>query len=360
MQIIKSEDVVIEDVLPYFENEVVVIPTETVYGLAANIYNEEALKNIFTLKGRPNDNPLIVHISSLKMLQSLIEGEIPVEYRKLIEKFWPGPMSLLFKAKSTISRIVTGGLDTVVVRMPNNKLILDILEKLGKPLAAPSANLSGSPSPSSVQHVVDDFGSRINLYIDGGDCEVGLESTVFSILNDEPAILRPGGITKEQITSCIKRELVSNYLVDENKILMKVKTSNQDKLRLDVCKDKDSIMSPGQKYKHYSPTNKFILFISDRKDITENIKSYLKGKEDIKIGIMKHRNTFYNSNELKNLTIFDLGTTKKQICANVFKGLRFLDKQCDVIFTCSVDPRDEGSAIMDRLQKAANDIYILE
>lgn len=358
MKIIKSEDVVIEDVLHHFENEVVVIPTETVYGLAANIYNEEALKQIFILKGRPSDNPLIVHISSLEMLESLIEGTIPEEYKVLIEKFWPGPMSLLFPAKKSISKIVTGGLDTIVVRMPKHNLILDILDKLKKPLAAPSANLSGSPSPSSVQHVVDDFGSHVNLYIDGGDCEVGLESTVFSILDNKPAILRPGGITKEQIMKCIKRDVSLNYLVDESKILMKVKSNNQDKLHLDFNKDKEGLMSPGQKYKHYSPTNKFILFISDRKDITENILKLIK--EDSKIGIMKHKNTFYNPKELQNLTIFDLGNTKKQICSNIFKGLRFLDKKCDFIFTCSVDSNDEGSAIMDRLQKAATEIYILD
>ncbi|EOB13600.1 hypothetical protein NBO_65g0004 [Nosema bombycis CQ1] len=357
MKIIKSEDVIIEDLLYHIENEVFVIPTETVYGLAANIYNEDALKNIFALKGRPNDNPLIVHISSLEMLKSLIEGEISKEYEKLIEKFWPGSLSLLFKAKKNISRIVTGGLDTIVIRMPKNQCILEIIEKINKPLAAPSANLSGSPSPSSVQHVIDDFGDRINLYIDGGDCEVGLESTVFSILNNSPAVLRPGGVTVEQIRNVINRDITLNYNVDEEKILNKIKSNDKTKLQLEVSKN-NGVMSPGQKYKHYSPKNKFILFVSKNVDITDHIKKYIDGK--LKIGIMKHNNTMIRSDELKNVIIFDLGSTKKEISANIFKGLRSLDKKCDLFFTCSIDKQDEGSAIMDRLQKAASEIYILE
>lgn len=334
MKIVSTDNLDIQTVIEYFKKDVVVIPTETVYGLSASIYNEEALLNIFKLKRRPADNPLIVHVSSIDMLKTVIDGDIPKEYSKIIDKYWPGPISLLFKANKNVSKIVTAGLDTVLVRMPDNSTVLEIINKLNEPLATPSANISGRPSPSCIQHTIDDFGEDVHLYIDGGKCRVGLESTVFSYLST-PIILRPEGICIEQLEDLLSTNISVKY---------------------NFKKDKPDEICPGQKYKHYSPRNKFVLIMKDTEDITEFVKDFISCKKFAKIGILSHFNCKIRDKQFSNIEVYFLGSNNKEIASNLFRGLRKLDGHCDIIFTSGVSLEKEGEAVMDRMKKAAHHI----
>lgn len=223
--------------------EVVGIPTETVYGLAANAFDENAVKKIFLAKGRPADNPLIVHICDISELFSLVT-EIPEKAKLMAKRFWPGPLTMIMKKSERISNTVSGGLDTVAVRMPKSEYARAIIKECGVPLAAPSANLSGSPSPTNAKYVLDDMCGRIPLIIDGGSCEIGVESTVISFSEDPPRLLRPGGVTLEEMTALIGEITV-------------------DKAVLDRLQDGAAAASPGMKYKHYAPKADITLIKSD-------------------------------------------------------------------------------------------------
>ncbi len=213
--------------------EVVAIPTETVYGLAANALDENAVKKIYAAKGRPSDNPLIVHISELSQLEKLVV-EIPEKVRKMAEAFWPGPLTMIMKKSEVIPDITSGGLDTVAVRMPKSEYARAIISACGVPLAAPSANLSGSPSPTNAKYVSDDMNGRIPLIIDGGACEIGVESTVITFTTETPTVLRPGGVTPEIIRGVIGEIKIADAVLHE-------------------LKEGETAASPGMKYKHYSP-----------------------------------------------------------------------------------------------------------
>lgn len=212
--------------------QLVAIPTETVYGLAANALDENAVRNIFKAKGRPQDNPLIVHISSIRMLPPLVR-EIPETAMRLAESFWAGPLTMIFPKSDKIPSVTSGGLDTVAVRMPESEAARAIIKQCGFPLAAPSANLSGKPSPTSAAHVFEDMNGKIPLIVDGGECAVGVESTVVCFRDDVIRVLRPGGITAEMLAEfgCVE--------VD------KAVTAQPEK--------GERVLSPGMKYKHYSP-----------------------------------------------------------------------------------------------------------
>jgi L-threonylcarbamoyladenylate synthase len=221
------------------------IPTETVYGLAANIFNREAVSNIFIAKGRPSDNPLIVHISKMNMVSELA-AEVACKAQALADKFWPGPLTIVLPKTDKVSNIVSGGLDTVAIRMPKHEMALDIIDKLGVPLAAPSANRSGKPSPTTAKHVYDDLRGRIDAIVDGGTCELGVESTVISFAKGILRILRPGVITYEMI-----KEVIGDVEID--KAVYSRLESGQ------------TAVSPGMKYKHYSPKCKVII-VDGRKE----------------------------------------------------------------------------------------------
>lgn len=213
---------------------VVAIPTETVYGLAANALDKEmwGVREIFRVKGRPQDNPLIVHVSGMKMLRPLVT-EIPDIARRLAERFWGGPLTMIFPKSELVSDVISGGLNTVAVRMPASEAALEIIKKCGFPLAAPSANLSGKPSPTTAAHVYEDMNGKIPLIIDGGECTVGVESTVVCFKDGKIRVLRPGGITAEALSEYGEVE------VD------KAVTTQPDR--------DERVLSPGMKYKHYSP-----------------------------------------------------------------------------------------------------------
>ncbi len=217
----------------------VAIPTETVYGLAASAFNESAIENIFKAKGRPNDNPLIVHIADIEELYNIVK-EVPIAAKQCMDAFWPGPFTAVLPKKDIIPLCVSGGLDTVAVRMPNNAVTKAIIKKAGVPLAAPSANRSGSPSPSSAEHVIDDLEGRIDAIVISEKCEVGVESTVVTFATNPPRLLRPGGITVEML-----KEFIPDLVIDS------AVTAEPEKGA--------QVASPGMKYKHYAPKAEVIM-----------------------------------------------------------------------------------------------------
>ncbi len=231
---------------------IVAVPTETVYGLAASAFDEEAIKRVFLAKGRPQDNPLIVHISDMDML-SCVVSEIPPLALTLAERFWPGPLTMVLPKGDKIPLSVCAGLSTVAVRMPSNKIVNSIIKTADIPLAAPSANTSGSPSPTKASHVIGDLDGKIDAVVQSGDCAVGVESTVLTLCTNPPRLLRPGGVTAEQLSK----------LIPDLEIDAAVFTEPE--------KDKP-VASPGMKYKHYSPkteivmveTEQFVTFLKDK------------------------------------------------------------------------------------------------
>lgn len=247
----KSE---IEEIASLLKNgEAVAIPTETVYGIAADCFNEEAVKKIFEAKGRPSDNPLIVHIASRDDLYSLVK-EVPEKAKKLTEKYWPGPLTVILPKKECVSDTVSGSLPTVAVRMPSHPVAKAIIEAAGVPLAAPSANISGFPSPTSASYVKDDMYGRLPAIVNGGDCDFGIESTVITLATEPPTLLRPGTVTYEQLTE----------ILGEVKIHSAV---------LDPLEEGAAASSPGMKYKHYSPTAKLVILHGTKEEFGEFIKN---------------------------------------------------------------------------------------
>ena len=235
---------------------IVALPTETVYGLAASAYSDSAIKAVFTAKGRPQDNPLIVHISSLDMLKD-VACDIPDAAYKCAEKFWPGPFTMVLPKGDKIANSVSAGLNTVAVRYPSEKTICDIISLSGLPLAAPSANTSGRPSPTTAAHVIDDLDGKIDAVVIGGDCAVGVESTVVSLVGDCPRLLRPSAVTPEQL-----KKVLPDLVIDD--------------AVLEQLREGEKAASPGMKYKHYAPkteaflvegcSNSFVKFVNQKND----------------------------------------------------------------------------------------------
>lgn len=234
----------------------VAIPTETVYGLAANALDGEAVKKIFVAKGRPNDNPLIVHVSSLEEIEPLVEKVDPRLF-DLAEKYWPGPLTVILKKSALIPDEVSAGLDTVAIRMPSHECAREIIKAAGVPLAAPSANASGRPSPTRAEHVVEDLDGRIDAVVDGGESDVGVESTVITLVTDPPTLLRPGGITPEQLEAVLGEIAISPAVF--------AKLGEGEKAE-----------SPGMKYKHYAPKAQVTII----KGSFEQYKKFLLAQKD--------------------------------------------------------------------------------
>lgn len=312
--------------------ELVAFPTETVYGLGADATNEAAVKSVYIAKGRPSDNPLIVHVSNEEEIRQFV-GELPERACKLIASFWPGPLTLIFKLKedSGLSQVVTGGLSTAAFRMPNNELTLKLIKESGKVLVGPSANTSGLPSPTIAQHVFDDLSGKIYGVLDGGACQVGLESTVLDLsdANNVPVILRPGAITQSQLEAVVGPVIIDNHLMN----------------------DSEKPKAPGMKYKHYSP-NTPVIMIGQDTQWQEAIDSYKQNNQKVALLV--------NNEKVKELVNFDvkykLSETKdvKEAMSHLFAGLRALDlENCDVIFSETYPEKDEGLAYMNRLKKAS-------
>lgn len=237
------------------EGEAVAIPTETVYGIAADCFNEEAVSKIFEAKGRPSDNPLIVHIADTNELYSLVT-EVPEKALRLAEKYWPGPLTIILPKKECVSDKVSGGLPTVAVRMPSHPVARAIIKEAGVPLAAPSANISGFPSPTSPSYVIDDMKGRLPAIVDGGECDFGIESTVVTLATDIPMLLRPGAVTHAQLTEILGEVSIHSAV-------------------LNPLEEGKAAASPGMKYKHYSPSAKLVILNGTREEFVEFIRNNL-------------------------------------------------------------------------------------
>lgn len=311
---------------------IVAFPTETVYGLGADGLNVEAVKKIYKAKGRPSDNPLILHISSREQLYPLVK-EVPEIANRCMDEFWPGPLTIIFKKSNIVPDIITGGLDTVAIRMPDHPIALELIEQSETPIAAPSANTSGRPSPTKASHVIEDLMEKIEIIIDGGQTGVGLESTVLDLSTEDPIILRPGGITVEKL-----RNIIPNITQDKSIIHKDVKPK-----------------SPGQKYRHYAPKADMLLFSGDMESIIEEINKQTedfisKGK---RVGIMATEET---KDSYSKGYILVSGSRKKPetIASSLFSVIREFDKKnVDIILAEGVEFDNIGMAIMNRMIKAA-------
>lgn len=307
--------------------EVVGIPTETVYGLAANAYDSNACAKIFEAKGRPQDNPLIIHISSLTMLKNSVR-EIPPLALILADNFWSGPLTMIFPKKDIVPDTTSGGLDTVAVRMPDNEDTLNLIEMCGFPLAAPSANLSGSPSPTSATHVFQDMNGRIPLIIDGGECEKGVESTVICFTDNGKGvkILRPGAVTEEMLSRFCKVETDKNVFAKP--------------------RENEKVISPGVKYKHYSPKAEIIIVETDN---DKAFADFLNSREEENLyGVI-----FGNEKDIKVKTM-SYGITAEEQAHNLFAVLRRTDELgADIAYVRCPEKKGVGTAVYNRLLRAA-------
>lgn len=310
----------------------VAFPTETVYGLGANALNGRAVKHIYEVKGRPSDNPLIVHVSSLEQMKSLCKT-FPEQAQKLFDAFMPGPITVVLPKSDIIPKEISGGLDTVALRLPENEVARELISQAGVPIAAPSANLSGSPSPTTAQHVYDDLSGRIPLILDGGPCRVGVESTVITLCTNPPTLLRPGGITLEQLRAVLGEVAVHPSVLDGVKL--------------------DKVASPGMKYKHYSPKARVVIAMGE--DMTKAIntlydKAVAKGVR-VCIFCREDRIPLYSPR-----TALPLYTPKDPELAahNLFALLREADeKGVNLIVAESLPKEGIGLSVMNRLLRAA-------
>jgi L-threonylcarbamoyladenylate synthase len=313
---------------------IVAFPTETVYGLGASALNEEACTKIFAAKGRPQDNPLIVHVADFDILPYV--KYIPKKAQKLMETFWPGPLTIIMPKSELIPDRVTAGLGTVGIRMPENKTARRLIELSGVPIAAPSANLSGKPSPTTIEHCIDDLTGKADMIIGGEHCTVGLESTIVEAGDDKVTILRPGGITYEML-----QEAVGTVELDP---CVKGKLPDNVKPK-----------APGMKYRHYAPKAPLAIV----KGEAGNVQAYINAmadkllSEDHKTGVMCTDETL---GCYKAYQVISAGSRKQpgKIAANLFDCLREFDKMdIDQIYAEGFNEEGIGLAIMNRLKKAA-------
>lgn len=307
--------------------ELVAMPTETVYGLAANALDEQAVAKIFEAKGRPNDNPLIVHVASIAQMQQFTT-HYPPYVDRLVDAFSPGPITYVLNSNRRIASNATGGLHTIGIRIPNHQAALELIQESDLPLAAPSANVSGRPSPTTAQHVADDLAGKIAAILDGGAADVGVESTVVDCTGEQPIILRPGHITKEAI-----KQIVGCVGVSEGN-----GQTNMPK-------------SPGVKYKHYVPEVPLILVESESRAETLMRREKQSGK---RIGILgPHSARLFDMAD----SHYFLGNQPEEIAANLYEQLRAIKQgEVDLVVASGMTEESVGSAVWDRLERAAIEI----
>jgi len=314
------------------QGKIIAFPTETVYGLGADATDEKAVEKIFQVKGRPQDNPLIAHVATKDQLQQLTSS-YPHYVDNLIEQFTPGPITFVLPSNGVCAKNVTAGLDTIGIRIPNHPVARQLLKEVNLPLAAPSANLSGKPSPTTADHVWEDLNGKIEGLMDAGPTGVGVESTVIDCTQSIPMILRPGGITKDQLEHVVGEVLTDSALMDQ---------SNQPK-------------SPGMKYKHYSPEVPLILVEGGTLTLQRYIDS--AKRENKRVGVLA------STRKIEQLTadeVINLGENMNEVASHLYDGLRtFKRGQVDIIFCEAFDKKGIGVAVMNRLEKAATD-YIKE
>jgi len=307
----------------------VAFPTETVYGLGAGIYHEEALKNIFKAKKRPMDNPLIVHISEKSEMEDIAEEITPCA-KILAEKFMPGPITLVMKKKSCISSVISAGLDTVAVRCPAHPIANALIKAAGEPIAAPSANLSKKPSPTEAFHVINDMNGRIEAIISGGSCSAGVESTVVDVTGDFPVILRPGVITYEDLTEVMPKTEIDKHVL---------KSVDADEIP----------KSPGMKYLHYSPEADVMVIEGEKESVKAEIDRLLMENKGIKTGVLGYFNKEYDCD-----VVLSAGNTQEEYAHNLFSMLRRFDELgVEKVFAEFREEGGCGLAVQNRLYKSA-------
>ncbi len=306
--------------------EIVAIPTETVYGLAGNIYSEKAIKSIFETKQRPFFNPLIVHIPSVDYLSSIVEY-IPKKAKLLAEAFWPGPLTLVLKKKSTIPDIITAGKDTVAVRVPNHNVTLELLKQLPFPLAAPSANPFSSISPTTAEHVETYFKDNIKMVLDGGPCKSGIESTIIGFENDEPIIYRFGSTAIEAIEAIVGKIEIKNMVTERSRSQKEVSPD-----------------APGMLERHYAPKTITVL--------TDNILKSIKQYSTKRIGLLIFK-TEFKSDAISTQIILSKNGNLEEAASKLYDALHQLDNQgLDLIIAEEFPDYGLGKSINDRLERA--------
>lgn len=302
----------------------VAFPTETVYGLGADAMNENAVRKIFEAKGRPADNPCIVHVDGRAALDRVAVG-VGDKAERLIQKFWPGPLTLVLERKPEVASSVSSGLSTVAVRMPGNRIALELIRAARTPIAAPSANASGRPSPTTAAHVIDDLGGRIEMILDGGTTNIGIESTVLDVTAEPPMILRPGWITQEMLSQAIGPV---------------ERSGSDEELR----------RSPGTRHRHYSPRARVILIEQASAELLECVC-----REHLKIGSVGFAGHSSVKIDDPKFCALRLGSSAKDYAHSIYATLRQLDKKNPrVIIVEGINDTGEGAAVMDRLRRAAS------
>jgi L-threonylcarbamoyladenylate synthase len=315
----------------------VAFPTETVYGLGANALDLNAAASIFQAKERPADNPIIVHIANRKDMRRLVRS-IPDKAEKLAARFWPGPLTLILKRSSLVPDITVAGLDTVGIRMPSNKIALALIRESGVPIAAPSANRASRPSPTTAQHVIHDLAGRIDVILDGGPTQVGVESTVIDMTKRIPQILRPGGTPYEELKAALGDVILHPATLSEKHATL---------LRA---------RAPGMKHRHYAPKAEMILIEGDPDKIVKRVKELtaLSMADGRKVGILATDESIsnYDGDVLRSL---GSRNNLAEVARNLFRLLREFDEEkVDVIIAEGVPPRGLGLAVMNRLRRAAS------
>ena len=313
----------------------VAFPTETVYGLGANALNEEAAKKIYAAKGRPSDNPLIAHISCMEELEPLVK-EIPEAGRKLAEAYWPGPLTMIFPKSSIVPYGTTGGLETVAVRMPSDPVANRLIHLAKVPVAAPSANTSGRPSPTTAQHVWHDMNGRIEMILDGGPVGIGVESTIVDVSGEVPTLLRPGAVTMEMLEKTVGH--------------VEIDPAIQGPPTADFHPK-----APGMKYRHYAPHAQMTLVEGEAEAVANKINELVKEglEQNLRVGVIC---TDESRSSYPDGLVRSVGERAKEetIAHNLFAVLReFDDLDVDVIYSESFSKDHLGQAIMNRLTKAA-------
>ncbi|SFE23271.1 L-threonylcarbamoyladenylate synthase [Peptostreptococcus sp. D1] len=321
------------------DGKTVIFPTETVYGLGANALDEQAASKIYVAKGRPSDNPLLVHVAEREDINPLVV-DMDERAKKLIDRFWPGPLTIVFKKSDLIPKVTSGGLDTVAIRMPSDKVARALIKASGVPIAAPSANLSGKPSPTKPEHIIADMNGRVDGILVGGFCDFGVESTIVDLSENVPMVLRPGAITLEML-----KEALGAVRLDPSL------SSHSDNIKA---------KAPGMKYKHYSP-NANIFMVTGGIDRLVELSEFLlemKDNAEKKIAILCMKQNVARFDELKlkfrNVNVFSLGSTYEEVARNLFDVLIALDKRnIDVAYAEAFEEKGIGVAIMNRLKKSA-------
>ena len=311
------------------QGELVALPTETVYGIAADARNGEAVKKIFEAKGRPQDNPLIVHICGMEMLQGIV-SEVPERAKKLAAAFWPGPLTMVMPRGPEVSDVTCAGLDTVGVRMPSHPVVQQVIRESGVAFAAPSANLSGKPSPTNAPDTLADMDGRLPLILDGGECTVGVESTVVAVTGEHPMLLRPGYVTKEQMEAVLGEEVLVSPAI------------------LEKLKDGEVARSPGMKYKHYAP----------KADVTLLDGTFEQFKAYVDAHAAENPSCLCFTGEAEKLGVpcveYGREGDGADQAKHIFRSLRALDEQGDAVVYARCPQKDGLSmAVYNRLIRAA-------